>query len=76
MGTQNGSKNEIWHEKILIHALELKLQPFKVYPYVCIYREAMCLQCFEAWCVLFRKSLGQYMHRLATMQLVLYPETC
>ena len=30
MGTQNGSKNEIWHDKILIHALELKLRPFKV----------------------------------------------
>ena len=36
MGTQNGSKNEIRYEKILIHSLELKLRPFKVYPYVCI----------------------------------------
>ena len=29
MGTQNGSKNEISHEKFLIHALELKLWPLK-----------------------------------------------
>ena len=31
MGTQNGSKHESWHEKILIHALELKLWPFEVF---------------------------------------------
>ena len=35
-GTQNGSKHEIWHEKFLIHALEFKLRPFEVSPYVCI----------------------------------------
>ena len=41
-GTQNGLKNEIWYEKILIHALELKLRPFKVYPYVCIGKPCVC----------------------------------
>ena len=29
-------ENEIWHEKILINALESKLRPFEVYPYVYI----------------------------------------
>ena len=28
MGMQNGSKLEIWPERMLIHALELKLRPF------------------------------------------------
>ena len=32
MGTQNGSKLEILPWGILIHALELKLWPFKVFP--------------------------------------------
>ena len=36
MGTQNGSKLEIWWKGILIHALELKLWPFELFPYVCI----------------------------------------
>ena len=36
MGTQNGSKHEIGHEKISIDTLELKLRPFEVSPYVCI----------------------------------------
>ena len=36
-GTQNGLKYEIWHEKILIHALKWKLQPFEVSP--CLYRK-------------------------------------
>ena len=44
MGTQNGSKLEIWPWGSLIHVLELKLRPFKVFP--CLYREAMRLQCF------------------------------
>ena len=35
-GMQNGSKLEIWPERILIYSLELKLQPFEVFPYVCI----------------------------------------
>ena len=30
MGTQNGSKLEIWPERILIHTLEMKLRPFEV----------------------------------------------
>ena len=42
MGTQNGSKNEIWHEKILIHALELKLRPFEVSPYVYTGKPCVC----------------------------------
>ena len=33
MGMQNGSKLEIWPERILIHALELKLRSLKVFPY-------------------------------------------
>ena len=44
MGTQNGSKLEIWPWGILIHTLELKLQPFEVIPW--LYREAIHLQCF------------------------------
>ena len=31
MGTQNGSKLEICPERILIHALQLKLWPFEVF---------------------------------------------
>ena len=42
-GTQNGSKYKIWHEKILIHALELKLRPFEVTPYVCIGSHAFAM---------------------------------
>ena len=42
-GTQNGLKHEIWHEKILIHALEFKLQPFEVPPYVCIGSHAFAM---------------------------------
>ena len=53
---QNGSKPEIWPWGILIHALELKLRPFEVFPYV-LYREAMHLQYFHVWCVLFRNML-------------------
>ena len=42
MGMQNGSKLEIWHERILIHVLELKLWHLEVFLYVyvgkpCIY---------------------------------------
>ena len=50
---------------ILIHTLELKLQPFEVSP--CLYREAIFLQCFlptryvkngeYPWRALFRKYL-------------------
>jgi hypothetical protein len=37
MGMQNGSKLEIWPEKILIHTLELKIWHFEVLLYyVCI----------------------------------------
>ena len=36
MGMQNGSKNEIWHENNLIHALEFKLRSLEVLPCVCI----------------------------------------
>ena len=42
MGTQNGSKLEIWPWGILIHVLELKLRPFKVFPYVCIGKPCIC----------------------------------
>ena len=43
MGTQNGSKLEIRPERILIHALELKLRPFEVSPYVCIGSHAFAM---------------------------------
>ena len=46
MSTQNGSKYKIWWQIILIHALELKLWPFEVSPYVCI-GKALHLQCFQ-----------------------------
>ena len=42
MSTQNGSKLEVWPDRILIHALELKLWHFPI----CLYREAMHLQWF------------------------------
>ena len=42
MSTQNGSHLEIWWNRILIHALELKLRPFKVFPYVCIGKPCVC----------------------------------
>ena len=45
MSMQNGSKLEVWPDRILIHALELKLWHFEVFP-ICLYREAMHLQCF------------------------------
>ena len=35
MCTQNGLKLKIRSERILIHALELKLWHFEVFPYVC-----------------------------------------
>ena len=44
MGTQNGSKTRNLKEGFLIHAFELKLLHFNVFP--CLYREAMHLQCF------------------------------
>ena len=43
MGTQNGSKLEILTWGILIHALELKLWPFKVFTYVCIGSHAFAM---------------------------------
>ena len=43
MGTQNGSKLEIWRRGILIHTLELKLRPFEVTPYVCIGSHAFAM---------------------------------
>ena len=43
MGTQNGSKLEIWPWRILIHILELKLRPFEVSPYVCIGSHAFAM---------------------------------
>ena len=33
MGTQNGSKLEIRHERILIHTLELEVRYFEVFPF-------------------------------------------
>ena len=37
MGTQNGSKLEIWWRGLLIHASEFKLRQFEVFHYyVCI----------------------------------------
>ena len=47
MGTQNGSKLEIWPERILIYALELKLWPFEVFLYVCIGSHAFAM--FSMW---------------------------
>ena len=43
MGTQNGSKLEVWPWGILIHTLELKLRPFEVAPYVCIGSHAFAM---------------------------------
>ena len=42
MGTQNGSKLEIWPWGILIHTLEWKLQHFQVSPYVCAGKPHIC----------------------------------
>ena len=39
MGTQNG----LWPWGILIHTLELKLQPFEVIPYICIGSHAFAM---------------------------------
>ena len=39
MGMQNGSNDM---RNFLIHALELKLRPFKVHPYVCIGKPRLC----------------------------------
>ena len=50
MGTQNGSKLEILPEKILIHTLELKLWPFKVFPYIYIGSYAFAMFSAHALC--------------------------
>ena len=42
MGTQNGSKLEIWSREILIHTLESKLRPFEVFPYVYTGKPCIC----------------------------------
>ena len=60
-----GQNQKFLGSGILIHTLELKLRPFEISS--CLYREAMCLQCFPPtryvkngeypWCALFRKFL-------------------
>ena len=42
MGTQNGSKLEIWWKGFLIHAFELKLLHFNVFPYVYMGKPCIC----------------------------------
>ena len=83
MRMQNGSKLEISRQRNFFnHTLEFKLQPFEVFPYVCIGKPCVCNVLYP-WCALFRNSqnwsiggllalYGSTVHPRCTVQLHIF----